>query len=85
MGGDLNKVTFELVLEQRMVLLAENGGWGSVFSADRTACIMVKNQIASPRYGDNLDNTKIRLEREFMKALECQAKVFRLNSIGDGS
>lgn len=33
MGGDLNKVNFELVLEQRMVLLAENGvGGGGVYS-----------------------------------------------------
>lgn len=32
MGGDLNKVTFELVLEQRMVLLTENGGGGGVYS-----------------------------------------------------
>lgn len=46
---------------------------------------MVENQTASPSYRDNLDNTKIRLEREFIKGLECQAKVFRLNSIGDGS
>lgn len=36
MGGDLNKVTFELVLEQRMVLLAENGGGGGGVYSQQT-------------------------------------------------
>lgn len=37
MGGDLNKVTFELVLEQRMVLLAENGGVGECILSRQTS------------------------------------------------
>lgn len=36
MGGDLNKVTFELVLGQRMVLLAENGGGGGGVYSQQT-------------------------------------------------
>ena len=46
---------------------------------------MVENQTASPRYGDNLVSTKTKMEKEFMKGLECQAKLSGLNSIGNGS
>lgn len=46
---------------------------------------MVEDQTASPRHGDNHASTETRMEREFMKGVERQAKLSGLNSIGDGS
>lgn len=47
----LNKVTFELVLEERIVLLAENGEEGKVYM-QRTAYTMMENQTPFPRDGN---------------------------------
>ena len=49
----LNKVTFELVLKQRIVPLAENGE-GRECTLNRDNSTMVGNQTASPRSGENL-------------------------------
>lgn len=50
--GVLNKVTFELVLKEKMVLL-RGEEW---FQAEKSICIILENRTDSPSNGENLDS-----------------------------
>lgn len=76
-GGDLNEESNIWFGSRKKKTESLSRDWGEcVFWAERTACIMVENQTASPGYGDNLASTKTRMEKEFMKGLECQAIIW---------